>query len=551
MNVGDMQRKLSLWSQKNKQHRFFDLYHLLYDPDWLRLAHDYVRQNAGSVTAGCDGINMSKFDEQLDDNLQRLAQQLKAQTFEPLPVRRVLIRKANGKFRRLGIPAIGDRIVQEALRMILEPIFEADFSPYSFGFRPLRRTMDAIKCITWTTQEAKKFFWVIEGDITSYFDTINHRKLMKLMRRRIRDEKLLGLIWKFLRAGVMEGKLFRASNLGTPQGGILSPLLANIYLHELDKYMQKYTSLSEGEKTRRRREGKGNVVYVRYADDFVVLCNGRRQQVEEMSEELQTFLSKQLRLRVSREKTKITHLNEGFKFLGFWLKRGRGPKGMITKILIPKEAVRSVREKISTVTSVASHRDSVNAKILALNRIIEGWCRYYQYATRASSVFHRLEYECYWKTVRWLGKKHRLRTAQVIRRYGRGKSLATKQYRLKKATEYRSLNYKERFLKPNPYTMQRVRLERENLPQESYWTGYEARPGMKDMRPEIMQRDGYICQMCEKAVESHTAEVDHIKPVRRFKRAVDANYPENLWTLCEECHKQKTELERRTESRMR
>lgn len=383
------------------------------------------------------------------------------------------------------------------------------------------------------------------------FDTINHRRLMKLLRRRIRDEKLLGLIWKFLRAGVMEGKLWRASNVGTPQGGILSPLLANIYLHEFDKYMQKYTALSGSEKTRRRREGKGNVVYVRYADDFVVLCNGRRQQVEELSEELQLFLSKQLRLRVSKEKTKITHINEGFKFLGFWLKRGRESKGMTTKILIPKEAVRGVREKISHATRAASYRDSVNAKVLALNRIIEGWCRYYQYATRASTVFHRLEYDSYWKMVRWLGEKHRMRAAEVIRRYGQGKRVATKQYRLKKATEYRSQSYKEQFLKPNPYTMQRVKLDRESLPQESYWTGYEARPGMKDMRPEILERDGYICQICDKGVKSHTAEVDHIKPVRKFKRAVEANNAENLWTLCKECHKQKTELERLMESRMR
>src|SRR5262245_40834470 len=178
MNVGEMQRKLSLWAEQNKERRFYGLYRLLYDRDWLRLAHDYVKQNAGSVTAGCDGINIKLYDERLEDNLDRLTVELKSENFEPYPVRRVYIRKANGKYRPLGIASIRDRIVQEALRMILEPVYEADFSQYSFGFRPNRCTMDVIKCLTWSTQEQKKFFWIVEGDISSYFDTICHRKLI-------------------------------------------------------------------------------------------------------------------------------------------------------------------------------------------------------------------------------------------------------------------------------------------------------------------------------------------------------------------------------------
>src|SRR5688572_2531926 len=137
-----MQRKLSQWAERDHNHRFFDLYHLLYDRDWLRLAHDYVSENAGSQTAGYDDVTMSNFDERLDENLTQLAEELKAGSFEPLPVRRVYISKANGKLRPLGIQTIRDRIVQEALRMILEPIYEADFSQFSFGFRPNRRTMD-------------------------------------------------------------------------------------------------------------------------------------------------------------------------------------------------------------------------------------------------------------------------------------------------------------------------------------------------------------------------------------------------------------------------
>jgi len=224
MNIGELQRKLSLWAEQDKEHKFFDLYHLLHDKDWLRLAYEHVKQNAGSVTAGCDGINMKDWEVNLEENLHTLAQELKTGTFEPYPVRRVYIPKANGKVRPLGIPSIRDRIVQEATRMILEPIYEADFSQYSFGFRPNRCTMDAIKCITWSTQEHKKYFWIIEGDISSYFDRINHRKLLQLMARRIKDKKILTLIWKFLKAGVMEGKFFTDTKEGTPQGGIVTPL---------------------------------------------------------------------------------------------------------------------------------------------------------------------------------------------------------------------------------------------------------------------------------------------------------------------------------------
>jgi RNA-directed DNA polymerase len=177
MNVGEMQRKLSQWSAQDKERKFYDLYDFLYDEDWLRLAHEYVKQNAGSITAGCDGINMSIFDENLEGNLQQIIKELKSETFVPHPVRRVYIPKPNGRTRPLGIPSLKDRIVQEALRMGLDPIFETAFSPYSFGFRPTRRTMDAIKCLTWSAQEHKKYFWVIEGDISSYFDTIHHPKL--------------------------------------------------------------------------------------------------------------------------------------------------------------------------------------------------------------------------------------------------------------------------------------------------------------------------------------------------------------------------------------
>lgn len=268
MNIGEMQRKLSLWAEQDAERTFYDLYKLISRRDWLLLAHDHVAQNAGSITAGCDGITMKDFDQNLEGNLEAICKDLQAGAFEPYPVRRVYIPKSKGRYRPLGIQSMRDRIVQEALRMVLEPIYEADFSPSSFGFRPNRCTMDAIKCSRLSVQENKKFFWIIEGDLASYFDTIHHGKLKKLLQRRVKDEKVIQLIWKFLRAGVMEKKLFRDIYMRVPQGGIISPLLSNIYLHELDKYMERYTGLSRNEKTQRRRKGQANFVYVRYIGKY-------------------------------------------------------------------------------------------------------------------------------------------------------------------------------------------------------------------------------------------------------------------------------------------
>jgi RNA-directed DNA polymerase len=550
MNVGEMQRKLSHWATQDRGLKFFDLYHLRYDRNWLRLAHDYVTQNAGSITAGCDGVNMATFDENLEMNLQRVSEELKSETFKPDPVRRVYIPKPNGKTRPLGIPAMKDRIVQEALRMILEPIFEADFSQYSFGFRPTRRTMDAVRYIQWSTSERKKFFWVIEGDIASYFDTIHHPKLIRLVGRRVKDKKILRLIWKFLRSGVMEKRTFRDTTLGTPQGGIISPLLANIYLHELDKYRERYTSLPRRDKGKRRQQGIGNFTFSRYADDFVVLCNEGKENAEKMREELYLFLKNKLRLELSKEKTKITHINDGFTFLGFRIYRGQGGSGITTKIVIPDEAMDKVRVKICIALSPTSHQDSVNTKITGLNRLIRGWCQYYQYTSKTSTQFSKLEHELFWEMAHWLGRKFKLAMPAVMQRFNQD-GFTSGKYRLLKPTDFPSLRYQQRFFKPNPYLMQNRALSRENLPVESYWSGDEARPGMADLRPLIRERDEGVCQSCGIRVTTATAEIDHIRPVRRFKRPIDANTLDNLWTLCKDCHREKTKADRQAESRMR
>jgi RNA-directed DNA polymerase len=550
MNIGEMQRLLSVKAGREPNHKFDDLYNLVCREDWLRLAYEHVRQNAGSKTAGCDGVSMSEWETDLEGNLAKLHIALQSEEFVACPARRVYIPKANGKMRPLGIPTIRDRIVQEAIRMTLEPIYEADFGQYSFGFRPNRCTMDAVKCIAWSTQEHKKYFWVIEGDISSYFDTINHRKLTKLLRKRVKDERLLNLTWKFLRAGVMERKLFRDTRLGTPQGGIISPLLANVYLHELDKHMEKYTALSHKEKTERRRQGLANYVYIRYADDFVVLCNGTRAQAEELREEVRDFLATSLRLTLSMEKTKVTHLNEGFDFLGFNIRRSMGHDGMKTKVVISEKGMEKHLGVIRAATSPNTHEDSVILRFKAINRIIAGWCRYYQYTSKASIQFGELDNLTFWAMAHWLGRKFRLSMPQVLARFCGGSGLREGDVELVKHTNYPTQQYKKRFLKPNPYVTQEC-IGREELPDENPWPGFENRPGWADARLKALKRDNHTCLVCKKAVTSETAEVDHVRPYACFKRPVDANRPENLMTLCIDCHRLRTEMYREMESRMR
>ena len=221
-----MQKKLSQKATQEPEHHFENLYGLLCHEVWLRVAAHTVLQNKGSGTAGIDGMTKSNFLGDPDGYIRSLQELLKAKTFEPEPVKRVYIPKPNSEKKRpLGIPILLDRIVQEALRMILEPIWEADFSTHSYGFRPNRSTYDAMTYIgkRLASSAGQAYQWVIEGDIASYFDTIPHRRLIKAVKKRVADRDIRDLLWKFLRAGVMHQGTTKATLSGTPQGGIVTP----------------------------------------------------------------------------------------------------------------------------------------------------------------------------------------------------------------------------------------------------------------------------------------------------------------------------------------
>lgn len=553
MNVSDLQRKLSTWAEQDEERKFHGLYKLITDVDWINTAYAHVKRNRGSRTAGMDGVDIGVFDRNREANLTKLREDLKAGTFEPSPVRGVTLHetKPDGrvKTRPLGISTLRDRIVQEALRMILEPIYEADFSAYSFGFRPNRCTMDAVAYLAHRIKPGPgRYYWVIEGDISSYFTTINHRKLLRLLRRRIKDEQLLDLSWRFLRAGIMEGKLFRDTNLGVPQGGIVSPLLANVYLHELDRYMEGYTNLTTYRRYKRRQAGLSNFLYVRYADDFVILCDGTKQQAEAMREELYQFLKTVLKLELSKEKTRVTHANDGFRFLGFWLQRCKGSSGkMACKILIPDEAKKKLIDKVKRILAPSTHHLSLNVKIMELNRVIGGWGRYYQYSSSPKNTFGTLDYVIWHAMAHWLGRKYKRSKAKVARKFysKQWKAFATNSHHLMLLRNLPVRRYRIKTI-PNPYTTEQP-IQREelfSLDGIAPW-GEGTRKGQADFRDLILERDGQKCAKCGQVFPKWELELDHIKPVRRFKRPSDANYLENFQMLCTADHREKTKQDNR------
>lgn len=422
--VLEMQSKLHRWATVERDRRFDDLYNLVYDPAFLVTAWERVRGNTGARSAGVDRRTVRSITESAGGVvgfLEDLREALKARRFRPLPVRERCIPKDGGKSRRLGIPTVGDRVVQAAVKLVLEPILEADFQPCSYGFRPKRRAQDAIEEIRKNAKEG--YEWVFEGDITACFDEISHTALLDRLRRRVKDKRVLALVKAFLKAGILDERgTDRDTYTGTPQGGILSPLLANLALSTLDDHFVRKWAAHRNADNRYRHRRRGGATYriTRYADDFVIMVFGTKDHADALWDEVGAVLDG-MGLRLSVEKTRIAHIDEGFDFLGFRIQRHR-QQGSNRWLIYTYPSTRSmtrIRHKVKAATKRITHQPA-DALFKQLSSMTCGWAQYFRYGS-ASKAYHHLQSYMWWRVWEWLCNKHpRTSKREIIRRYYNG-----------------------------------------------------------------------------------------------------------------------------------
>ena len=449
----NVQRALHARSWERTNYVFEKLWGFVTDARNLRIALERVRRNRGARTGGVDRVTVRQvLASGAERFLADLRTELRLGAFRPKPVRQVLIPKAGkpGKFRPLGIPTVKDRVVQAAMKNILEPIFEAGFYPTSYGFRPGRSVHGAIAQLKalllprgmkrWGTAEKVPFSWAIEGDIKGCFDNIDHHGLMERVRRRIADAKLNRLVVAFLKAGVMSTEHWIRTDRGTPQGGILSPLLSNIALGAIEERYERHawprgtaTRRSGGPKgvelsdpkaiasranSNRARDRQGHrpvFVPIRYADDFIILVSHEggdaercRLTAEQEKAALAEELESKLGLTLSEEKTLITPVTSTMPFLGHHLRVRRHPyHGRLTPhAVIPKERSKRLRRTIKGIFSRATVNSTLENRLRVANPVLRGWANFYKHAWGAKRVFVSIDHHVWWTVLRWLRKKH-------------------------------------------------------------------------------------------------------------------------------------------------
>ncbi len=397
--VRKLQRTLYRVAKSEPERRFTWLYDKVCRLDILQEAWRRVKANGGA--AGVDKVSIATIEAYGEDRfLEEIRKALQSESYRSSHVRRVHIPKPGqpGRTRPLGIPTVKDRVVQMAVKLVIEPLFDADFRPCSFGFRPKKTARQALSCIAKSIREG--YSHVVDVDLKSYFDTIDHTLLMGLVERRVGDKRVLRLIRAWLKAGVMEEGKVHNPVRGSPQGGVISPLLSNLFLHEVDRQWQ-------------HPDGMWADVarLIRYADDMVLLTRSEAQANQAWQRLQEQFTA--LRLTVNEEKSQVTTVAKGFTFLGFEFRQPVArPLYMWPRAKAVKHLYERVRETVRSIKSSAP----LNEVIRKLNPVLIGWCTYFRVGN-SNRVFHKVDWAVRSEVQLWLRRKHRCEMWKARRRW--------------------------------------------------------------------------------------------------------------------------------------
>lgn len=572
---------------KNPQETFTRLYRYMLREDIYFAAYQNLYANNGAATKGINDDTADGFSEKYIANI---IGQLQAGTYKPQPVRRVYIEKANGKMRPLGIPTFTDKLIQEVLRMILEAVYEPIFSNASHGFRPNRGCHTALMTIQ---KEWNGALWFIEGDITGCFDHIDHQRLIQIIEQKIKDARLTQLIYKFLKAGYIENWKYNNTYSGTPQGGIVSPILANIYLNELDKFVEtlkinfdapaerkftpeyklinqhvyrlrkKIDKASDEEKpaliaqlklerarmlkTPSKSQTDKKLKYIRYADDFLIAVYGSKEDCENIKSQLKTFISEQLMMELSEEKTLITHSTQKARFLGYDIcvlrkdnlmrvkgktKRSKNHRinlsiplcDKINSFMFKNHVIRQKGNKI-----IPSKRDVLTTLsdleiVAAYNAEMRGICNYYSLASnyyRLNYFSYLMEYSC----LMTFACKYRTTISHIMKKFSDGNGRWCIPYETKKGKKRMYFTRSNQIRKPVVFddTIS-------NIPTQYLHSKNTLENRLK----------AHVCEICG-SVDSDRYEVHHINKVKNLKgkdlweRIMLAKRRKTL-VVCEDCH---------------
>ena len=585
----------------NEDYHYKRLYRNLYNPEFFLLAYERTQAKPGNMTAGNDG---NTIDGMSMKRIDSLIQKLKDFSYQPKPARRTYIPKANGKMRPLGIPAFDDKLVQEVVRMILESIYEPTFQNSSHGFRPKRSCHTALQYIKRNYTGVK---WFVEGDIKGCFDNVDHHVLVRILRRRIKDEYFISLIWKFLKAGYMEDWVYHNTYSGTPQGSLISPILANIYLNELDVFMAKYAEsfncgkgrkinpaykmpldvrrgkqewlkrnsakISEEKRQKVMAEirelnnylstvpysdpmdtGYKRVVYVRYADDFLIGVIGSKEDAKQVKTDVGEFIKEQLHLEMSPEKTLITHGNDFARFLGYLVtvsreqNRIRTKNGFTRRTYVGKVKLYVPKEKwLNRLLSYGALKISYDKAhgnkevwepvrrpglirlddIEILNQYnaeVRGMYNYYRLANNAT-VLNAFVYVMKYSMYKTFAGKYRTSMRKIIRKYCRNKDF-TVSYQTKSGT------------KSVVFYNQGVRRNDKVIATEN--PDIIGRTNENRRYTRLTDRlQGHVCEFC--GAETEDIEIHHIRKLKdlsgraEWERHMIARKRKTM-ALCHSCH---------------